>query len=61
LPEDAVAILLYDLETGSDAALGVAADVRIVSQRAERAARILRVEVDHAVLALCAYNLKGEP
>ena len=36
-----------------------AADVRIVSQRAERGERILRVEV--AVLALCADNLKGEP
>jgi hypothetical protein len=40
---------------------GVAADVWIVSQRAERVARILRFEVDHAVVALRAYNLKGEP
>jgi hypothetical protein len=40
---------------------GVAADVGIVSQRDERAARILRVEVDHAALALCAYTLKGDP
>jgi len=38
---------------------GVAADVRIVSQRVARAARIL--PKNQAVRALCACTLKGEP
>jgi len=35
--------------------------VGIVSQRPERAARILRIEVESQGLALRAYNLKGQP